>query len=81
MNFGNLPKVSALNELRIVIIFIVFRSFLDVSPNREVGKHLKHDVNLRIRIMCALHFKHGFKPTDGGHSPTEGTQDCTQLQV
>lgn len=31
--------------------------------------------------MCALHFKHGFKPTDGGQSPTEGTQDCTQLQV
>lgn len=41
MNFVNFPKVYALNELRIVLIFIVFRSCLDVSQNREVGKHLK----------------------------------------
>lgn len=42
MDFGNFPKVYALNELRIVIFFIVFRSFLDVLLNRDVGKHLKH---------------------------------------
>lgn len=43
MNLGNFPKVHSLNELRIVIISIVFlRVFLDVSLNREVGKHLKH---------------------------------------
>lgn len=35
MNTGDLPIVYAPNKLRIVIIFIVLRSFLDVSQNRE----------------------------------------------
>lgn len=41
MNTGNFPKVYTPNKLRIVIIFIVLRSFLDVSQNREGEKNLK----------------------------------------
>lgn len=64
MNTGNYPKVCAWKNLRIVNIFIVLRSSLDTSQSTE-KKSLtsKGGINLRIKIMCALHFKHGFKPT------------------
>lgn len=84
MNFGNFPKAHALNELRIVIISIIFRSFFRYFTEQrggETSQTWKADVNLRIRIMCPLHVKHGFKPTDEGHSPTEGTQASTWSQV
>lgn len=84
MNTGNFPKVYAPNKLRIVIIFIVLRSLLDVLQNRKGEKKSltwKADINSRITITCALRFKHGFKPTNGGCIRVAGTQDCTQAQV
>lgn len=83
MIFGNFPKVYALNELRIVTVFYRIQFFRCFTEQRggETSQTWKADVTLRIKIMCVLHFKHGFKPTDGGHSPTEGTQDCTRSHV
>lgn len=82
MNTGVFPEVHAPNKLRIVIIFIVLRSFLEVSQDRgKKSQTWKADIKLRIKIKCALHFKHGFKPRNGGHIHTAWTQDCTWAQV
>lgn len=40
MNTGNFPKVYAPNKLRIVIIFIVLRSLLDVLQSRKGEKKI-----------------------------------------